>query len=151
MFDTMNSPNRNIAIVRAVRDQGGTPTGVAKRFGISRQRVHQILNAYDAGGAEAIAPKSRAPHTHPHAVPEALRNDIISIHKQLTRHGLDAGAETIAYHLEQAGKRAAAIMSLLATAKANGIDPHAWLTDTLARLPTTLDRDIDTLLPLRQD
>ena len=64
MFDTMNSPNRNLAIDRAVRDQGGTPTNVAKRFGISRQRVHQILNAYDAGGAEAIAPKSRAPHTH---------------------------------------------------------------------------------------
>ena len=106
MFDTMNSPNRNLAIDRAVRDQGGTPTNVAKRFGISRQRVHQILNAYDAGGAEAIAPKSRAPHTHPHAVPEALRNDIISIRKQLTRHGLDAGPETIAYHLEQAGKRA---------------------------------------------
>ncbi|MGV0344516.1 helix-turn-helix domain-containing protein, partial [Corynebacterium lehmanniae] len=56
-------------LVRAVRDQGGTPTSVAKRFGISRQRVHQILNAYDAGGAEAIAPKSRAPHTHPHAIP----------------------------------------------------------------------------------
>jgi hypothetical protein len=28
-------------------------------------------------------------------------------------------------------------MSLLATAKANGIEPHAWLTDTLTRLPTT--------------
>ena len=41
MFDAMNSPNRNLAIVRAVRDQGGTPTSVAKRFGISRQRVHQ--------------------------------------------------------------------------------------------------------------
>jgi transposase len=54
---------------------------------------------------------------------------------------------------EQAGRRAAAIMSLLATAKAkaNGLDPHAWLSDTLARLPTTLDRDIDTLLPLRRD
>jgi transposase len=52
---------------------------------------------------------------------------------------------------EQAGRRAAAILSLLATAKANGIDPHAWLTDTLARLPITLNRDIDTLLPLRQD
>lgn len=51
---------------------------------------------------------------------------------------------------EQAGRRAAAIMSLLATAKANGIDPHAWLTETLARLPTTLDRDIDSLLPIRQ-
>ena len=29
MFDTMNSPNRNIAIVRPVRDQGGTPTNVS--------------------------------------------------------------------------------------------------------------------------
>lgn len=48
---------------------------------------------------------------------------------------------------ESAGKRAAAIMSLLATAKAAGHEPQAWLTDVLTRLPTTLDRDIDTLLP----
>mgnify|MGYP002621286781 FL=1 len=47
-----------------------------------------------------------------------------------------------------AGQRAAAIMSLLATAKANGLDPHAWLTDVLTRLPTTKQRDIDSLLPL---
>ena len=45
----------------------------------------------------------------------------------------------------------AAIMGLLATAKANGHEPHAWLTDTLTRLPTTLDRDIEPppLLPHR--
>ena len=49
---------------------------------------------------------------------------------------------------ESAGKRAAAIMSLIATAKANGIEPHAWLTDVLTRLPTTKDRDINDLLPL---
>lgn len=49
---------------------------------------------------------------------------------------------------EAAGQRAAAIMSLVATAKANGIEPHAWLTDVLTRLPTTKDRDIDSLLPL---
>ena len=48
---------------------------------------------------------------------------------------------------ESAGKRAAAIMSLLATAKANGHEPQAWLTDVLTRLPTTLDRDITSLLP----
>jgi transposase len=50
---------------------------------------------------------------------------------------------------ESAGKRAAAIMSLLATAKANEHEPQAWLTDVLTRLPTTLDRDIDSLLPHR--
>ncbi len=48
---------------------------------------------------------------------------------------------------EPAGRRAAAIMGLLATAKANGHEPHAWLTDVLTRLPTTRDRDIVSLLP----
>ena len=38
-------------------------------------------------------------------------------------------------------------MSLLAAAKANGIEPHAWLTDVLTRLSATKDRDIDSLLP----
>ena len=56
------------------------------------------------------------------------------------KNWLFAGSET-------AGQRSAAIMSLLATAKANGHEPHAWLTDVLTRLPTTLDRDIDSLLP----
>jgi len=46
------------------------------------------------------------------------------------------------------GVRAAAITSLLATAKANGLSPHAWMSDVLALLPTTLNRDIDTLLQL---
>lgn len=58
------------------------------------------------------------------------------------KNWLFAGSET-------AGQRAAAIMSLLATAKANGHEPHAWLTDVLTRLPTTLDRDIEALLPHR--
>ena len=35
---------------------------------------------------------------------------------------------------EQAGQRAAAIQSLLGTAKLNGLDPAAWLRDTLERL-----------------
>lgn len=52
---------------------------------------------------------------------------------------------------EQAGQQAAAIKCLLATAKANGLDPRSWLSQTLARLPTTLNRDLDNLLPLRRD
>ena len=31
----------------------------------------------------------------------------------------------------------------------NDLDPHAWLSDVLTRLPTTLDRDIGELLPHR--
>jgi hypothetical protein len=39
-------------------------------------------------------------------------------------------------------------MSLLATAKANGLEPMAYLTDVLTKLPTTLNKDIDRLLPI---
>ncbi len=52
---------------------------------------------------------------------------------------------------EQAGKRAAAIQTLLGTAKLNGLDPAAWLRDTLEKLPTCLNSQIDSLLPLRKD
>lgn len=49
---------------------------------------------------------------------------------------------------ERAGCRAAAIQSLLATAKLNGIEPAAWLKDTLEKLPTWPNSRIDELLPL---
>jgi len=52
---------------------------------------------------------------------------------------------------EPAGKRAAAIQSLLGTAKLNGLDPAAWLRDTLEKLPTCLNSQIDSLLPLRTE
>ncbi|WP_047335645.1 IS66 family transposase, partial [Pseudomonas protegens] len=49
---------------------------------------------------------------------------------------------------ERAGRRAAAIQSLLATAKLNGVEPAAWLKDTLEKLPTWPNSRIDELLPL---
>ncbi len=51
---------------------------------------------------------------------------------------------------ERAGCRAAAIQSLLATAKLNGVEPYAWLKDTLEKLPAWPDSRIDELLPLRR-
>jgi transposase len=50
---------------------------------------------------------------------------------------------------ERAGKRAAAIQSLLGTAKLNGLEPFAWLKDTLEKLPAWPNSRIDELLPLR--
>jgi transposase len=47
----------------------------------------------------------------------------------------------------RAGKRAAAIMSLVQSAKLNGHDPYAYLRDVLARLPSHPAARIDELLP----
>jgi transposase len=51
---------------------------------------------------------------------------------------------------EAAGQRAAAIQSLLETARMNGIEPMAWLTDTLEKLPSWPNSRIDELLPLKK-
>lgn len=48
-----------------------------------------------------------------------------------------------------AGQRAAAIMSLIQTAKLNGHDASAYLRDVLMRLPTQRARDLADLLPHR--
>jgi transposase len=49
----------------------------------------------------------------------------------------------------RAGQRAAAVMSLIQSAKLNGLDPHAYLKDVLTRLPMHMNSRIDELLPHR--
>jgi transposase len=48
---------------------------------------------------------------------------------------------------DEGGRRAAAIYTLIETAKLNVIDPQAWLTDVLARLPDHPAKRIADLLP----
>ena len=45
------------------------------------------------------------------------------------------------------GKSAAIAYTLIETAKLNAVDPHAWLADTLARIPDYKITKVDDLLP----
>ena len=49
----------------------------------------------------------------------------------------------------RAGKRAAAVMSLIQSARMNRHDPFAYMKDILSRLPTQKDSRIGELLPHR--
>ena len=48
---------------------------------------------------------------------------------------------------DRGGERAAAIYTLIVTAKLNGIDPEAWLADALARIADQPVSKLDELLP----
>ena len=48
---------------------------------------------------------------------------------------------------QQAGERAAVMLSLIESAKLNGHDPWAYLKDVFERLPTLKNRDLELLLP----
>jgi transposase InsO family protein len=61
--------------------------------------VGKLVGRYREGGYEATGPQSRAAQTIPHRTRAEVEDQIVSLRKSLREQGLDAGAETIRYHL----------------------------------------------------
>ena len=86
-------------IITAVVVEGRSKTEVAGEYGVSRYWVQQLVGRYQREGPAAFQPRSRRPHHSPHAVDADTEDAIIRLRKELSKQGLDAGAETIAAHL----------------------------------------------------
>lgn len=83
-----------------------TVTRAAAEYGISRRHLQRLLARYRQGGLEALQPRSRRPKTTPIATPVEVRARVVQLRAQLSADGLDAGPETIRWHLEREGLRA---------------------------------------------
>jgi hypothetical protein len=81
------------------RGEGRSPAEVVATYGVSRSWVYELLALYRAEGEAAFDPRSRRPHRSPGATPAQTVELVLRIHKQLSDSGLDAGAETIGWHL----------------------------------------------------
>jgi len=73
---------------------------VAVRYGVSKGWVSKLMTRYRDEGEAAFEPHSRRPKTSPNATPEEVLNLIVSLRKELHGAGLDAGPDTIGWHLE---------------------------------------------------
>ncbi len=74
------------------------PTKAAQKYGYSKQRFFQILNAFIKGGSQALIPKKTGPKTN------YVRTE--NVVTQIIRHRFldpDANAEVIAQKLKQTG------------------------------------------------
>jgi len=90
-------------VVTAVLVEGRSKAEVGRSYGVSRQWVHELCLRYTAEGEAGLVPRSRRPLTNARRVPDALEDQIVALRKELADQGLDAGAYTIAYHLERRG------------------------------------------------
>jgi transposase InsO family protein len=72
---------------------------VAARYGVHRAWVYKLKARYEAEGDAALEPRSRRPKTSPTATPPATVELVLTLRKQLAEAGLDAGADTIGWHL----------------------------------------------------
>lgn len=88
-------------VVTAVVFEGRTKSEVARDYGISRRWVITLVQRYLAEGDAGLVPRSRRPHRSPNETPRDLEEEIIEIRKELDKAGHEAGAATIAAHLDR--------------------------------------------------
>ncbi len=88
-------------VITAVTVEKRPVSEVAKSYGVARSWVYALLARYQAEGEAAFEPRSRRPKTSPTAISDDTADLIIRLRKELSGQGLDAGPQTIAWHLEQ--------------------------------------------------
>lgn len=86
-------------VITAIETEGLTQAEAARRYGVSMGWVSKLVARHRANGAAAFEPRSRRPTTSPNATPPATVDLVLRLRKQLTEAGLDAGADTIGWHL----------------------------------------------------
>jgi transposase InsO family protein len=91
--------DKALFVVQAHLIEGRTVAELARAHGLDRSTIHRWIRRYRAGGAEALMPRSRRPHSSPAQTPIEVEEAIVLLRKQLDEEGLDAGAETLRYHL----------------------------------------------------
>ena len=86
-------------VITAVVVEGRPQAEVARTYGVSKGWVSKLVARYRAEGDTAFEPRSRRPRS-PNATDPATVELIVELRHELTAAGLDAGADTIGWHLE---------------------------------------------------
>jgi transposase InsO family protein len=73
---------------------------VAATYGVSRSWLYRLLARYRREGDAVFEPCSRRPASNPNAIPAEAVELILELREKLTATGLDAGPDTIRWHLE---------------------------------------------------
>lgn len=86
-------------VITAVVVEGRTQAEVAAEYGVSKGWVSKLITRYRAEGEAAFEPRSRRPKTSPTAIDSTAVELIVALRRELSGVGLDAGPDTIAWHL----------------------------------------------------
>ena len=86
-------------VITAIEVEGRTPAEVIAAYGVSRSWLYELLKRYRTEGDAAFEARSRRPRTSPRSTPPQTVDLVLRLRKQLADSGLDAGADTIGWHL----------------------------------------------------
>jgi transposase InsO family protein len=86
-------------VITAVTVEKRSVSEVARSYGVARSWIYALLARHRAEGEAAFEPRSKRPRTSPAAIPDSFVELIVLLRKELAGRGLDAGPDTIAWHL----------------------------------------------------
>jgi len=86
-------------VITAVLAEGRSQGEAARAYGVSQGWVSRLAARYRVEGEAAFEPRSRRPKTSPNAISDATADLIITLRKELAGQGLDAGPDTVCWHL----------------------------------------------------
>jgi transposase InsO family protein len=86
-------------VITAVVVEGRSQGEVARAYWVSQGWVSKLVARYRAEGQAAFEPRSRRPSTSPRAIGDRVADLIVALRKDLAGRGLDAGPDTICWHL----------------------------------------------------
>ena|SRR5437588_4361144 len=86
-------------VITAVVLEGRSQREVARAYGISQGWISRLVARYRLEGEQAFQPRSRRPLRSPTAIASETVALILQLRCDLAARGLDAGPETIAWHL----------------------------------------------------
>lgn len=86
-------------LITAVIIENRPVAHVAAQYGVSQSWLFELVARYKAEGETAFEPRSRRPKTVPRTTPAEVVDLIVEYREKLTATGLDAGPDTIAWHL----------------------------------------------------
>jgi len=87
-------------VITAVVTEGRSQGEAARAYGVSQGWVSRLVARYRAEGEAAFEPRSRRPLTSPAEISQDTVDLIVALRKDLAGQGLDAGPDTICWHLE---------------------------------------------------
>jgi transposase len=131
-------------VVEAVLLEGRSYRNVAQAHGVSKSWVAKLVGRYRAGGYEAIGPRLKTAHRIPHRTASEIEDEIIALRKKLKGDGLDAGAQTIHYHLSSTLESVPSVTTIWRVLRRRGFvtpQPHKRPRSSWVRFEASLPNE----------
>jgi transposase InsO family protein len=129
-------------LVEAHLREGRPVAELARAHKVHPSWIYRLLARYRQEGEAGLVPRSRRPHRSPTTLAVAVEEEIVLLRKQLAEEGLDAGAETIWFHLERRHGTAPSVSTIMRVLRRRGCvvpapkkRPRSSMTRFVATLP----------------